>query len=224
MHKFEIQLILALLLAPHSEYFYQKKGYSHKLWLESLIDIKWKMRECLEVNGFYGARPFSWFKNWYFADRVTLGRLQFEIIESLESYKSANFDVKPGDKIINIHIPADTTREFSEKNCHMAYEMAKEFFKPELGENIVFRCSSWLLWPMHEFILSEKSNIRRFASDFEIDPSSVKSTNNDLWRVFYTDNTIEHLAEYPENSSLQRAYKKYLLSNQYAGRAIGYRK
>ncbi len=222
MHKFELHLVFALLLGASSEYFYVQKGYSHELWKECLTDILWKMRECLQVNGFYGSRTFSWFGAWFFADRVTLGRLQFEIIESNVDYKSDRFDIKKGDRIINTHIPADTTRKFDEENCHKAYAMAREFFKDELGNNPVIRCTSWLLWPAHEKYLPEGSNIRRFLSDFEINPDMVRESTGDLWRVFYTDEIYDDPDKYPGDTTIQRAYKQMLKDGTKSGWAMGF--
>ena len=223
MEPFELQLLFIQMLATHSEYFYKIKGYSHELWLDCLTDLVWKMRECKRVNGFYGSRTFTWFERWLFATRVTLGRLQFEIIESNSNYKSEQFDIKVGDKLINVHIPEDSTKAFTPDNCEKAFSMAREFFRIGSEEKIIFHCSSWLLFPKHDDILPETSNIRRFMNSFEINPNSVSFNNANLWRIFYTDKPTEFLKEYPENSSLQRAYKRFLESGESAGGAAGYK-
>lgn len=223
MEPYELQLLFIQMLSAHSEYFYKNKGYSHELWLDCLTDLVWKMRECKRVNGFYGSRTFTWFERWLFATRVTLGRLQFEIIESNTEYKSERFDIKVGDKLINVHIPEDSTKAFSNENCKKAFAMAREFFRGDFEEKIIFRCSSWLLFPKHNEILHESSNIRMFLNSFEIDKASIAFKNSDLWRIFYTDKSVDLLHEYPEDSSLQRAYKKFLSLGESAGSATGYK-
>jgi hypothetical protein len=223
MRPFELQLLFIQMLAAHSEHFYKAKGYSHELWIDCLTDLVWKMRECKRVNGFYGSRTFTWFERWLYATRITLGRLQFEIIESHSNYKSEQFDVKIGDKLINVHIPEDSTKAFSDENCKKAFAMAREFFRGDFEEKIIFRCSSWLLFPKHNEILPESSNIRMFLNSFEIDKASIAFKNSDLWRIFYTDKSVDLLHEYPEDSSLQRAYKKFLSLGESAGSATGYK-
>ena len=223
MEPFELQLLFIQMLAAHSEHFYKAKGYSHALWIDCLTDLVWKMRECKRVNGFYGSRTFTWFERWLYATRITLGRLQFEIIECGSDYKSDQFDVKAGDKLINVHIPEDSTKAFSEENCKKAFSMAREFFRGELGDKVVFRCSSWLLFPKHNEIFPETSNIRKFLNSFEIDKNSVTLSNSNLWRIFYTDKSVDFLHEYPENTSLQRAYMQFLALGESAGGATGYK-
>ena len=220
----ELNLLFIQLLAAHSEYHYALKGYSHELYIENFTDLVWKMRECKKVNGFYGSRTFTWFKGWLFADRVTLGRLQFEIINATSEYKSDNYYIKPGKKLVNVHIPEDTRTPFNNENCEKAFSMAREFFKKDLGDDITFRCTSWLLCPKHNDILPENSNIRSFLNSFEIDMSSCCDSESDLWRVFYTDKPIEFVAEYPENTTIQREYKKLLMNGIRLGKATGYRK
>ena len=101
--------------------------------------------------------------------------------------------------------------------------MAREFFRGELGDKVVFRCSSWLLFPKHNEIFPETSNIRKFLNSFEIDKNSVTLSNSNLWRIFYTDKSVDFLHEYPENTSLQRAYKQFLALGESAGGATGYK-
>ena len=82
----------------------------------------------------------------------------------------------------------------------------------------MFVCESWLLFPANKEILPEQSNIRRFLSDYDV--YRTRENNNDLWRIYYgaEQNDFENL---PENTGLERAYKKWLLSGHMAGQSWG---
>ena len=99
--------------------------------------------------------------------------------------------------------------------------MAKEYYSKILGvENPVFSCNSWLLAPFHSEILPESSNIRQFKEEFEIVSSGPCSWH--LPMLFGTE-TIPETKDLPENSSIQKAYKKYMLAGGAPEGALGYR-
>ena len=73
------------------------------------------------------------------------------------------------------------------------------------GEDIAFVCNSWLLFPRHLEMLSERSNIRRFISDYEIISSGEYASYGEVWRLFdvmYNGNADD----LPADTSLRRAY------------------
>ena len=223
MHRYEINWVLCVLLAAHSKYFYDAYGMPYEVYRESLMDFKWKLRETIKVYGIFGSRQDEWYKNWYYAYRFTFGRLQFELRPSTIDYSSENFDVKRGQQLVYIHIPSDSTRKFDEKNCEAAYEQAREYYEKILGKgNVIFFCASWLLLPEHSTILPETSNIRRFKESFEI--TQPGQTNGDLWRIFYMPELPEDFTKLPEDTSLQRAYKKFMLEGGKPGYARGFKR
>ena len=223
LKRIEVNLPLSMLIGAHSRYFYEKIGVPYEIYYDSMMDFKWKLREARQVNGITGLRPAEWYKNWYYAYRFTFGRLQFEIAPNVIDYKSENFDVKKGQTVVKIHIPADTTKAFSPENCEAAYDMARKYYEGILGKgNVIFCCTSWLLLPAHSQILPETSNIRKFAESFEI--AKTAETNGDLWRIFYTDDIPEDPTKLNEDTSLQRAYKKFIIDGGKPGWAAGFRR
>ena len=221
MHRYRINLPVMAALAPHSKYFYDKIGIPYKVWRDSLMDIKWKLNECVLTNGFIGSRASDWFKAWYFADRLTFHRLQFEIAHATADYKSESFDIKVGDRLIGLHIPSDTTLKFNKENRDISYALASEYYSQFFDKlPIVLRCSSWLLAPFHSEILPKGANIREFEEEFEKAYSAPG--RGDLWRIFNTD-TLPETKDLPENSSLQRAYKEYMLRGGEPVYTTGYR-
>ena len=81
IHNYKINYAILFALAPHSEHFYLEKGHSHNIWIDSILDLKWKMLDCVDITGFAGIRSSSlpWFDRWFSGERFAFHRLQFEI-------------------------------------------------------------------------------------------------------------------------------------------------
>jgi hypothetical protein len=124
--------------------------------------------------------------------------------------------------IIGVHIPRTMT-PFDKASREDAYAKAKAFFAPKLnGAPMIFTCYSWLLYPGYKDIIPEKSNTRSFMDDFKIisQCDDKEGEYNDAWRLFDMDQPKD-LNEYPENTSLRRAIKKYLLEGGRTGEGLG---
>ena len=223
IHKYAINLAMLFALAPYSEKFYEKPGISRDIWINSLLDLKWKLLDCLEINGFAGIRSSSlpWFSRWFFGERFAFHRLQFEINPAPKDYKNPPFNVSAGDSLISIHIPSSRNGiKFDKENRDISYKMAKEYYSKLLGvENPVFSCNSWLLAPFHSEILPESSNIRQFKEEFELVTSGPCTWQLPL--IFNTENLPE-TKDLPENTSMQRTYKKLMLEGKTPEGALGY--
>ena len=83
-------------------------------------------------------------------------------------------------------------------------------------------CHSWLLFPGHLEMLPESSGIRQFMAEFTLAGAYDDPTGHDLWRIFNTDNTAD-LDALPQETSLQRAYVKWLKAGRSPGGGIGIR-
>ena len=225
MHRYRVNMATIFPLLPYSKTFYEKAGVSENVWLDSIYDFVCKLIDCKRINGFIGLRSSSlnWFRGWLFAEKFAFHRLQFEIVYVKDDYKSENFDIKAGDPTISIHIPSDLHGiPFSKENREISYGLAKEYFLPKIGDKpFILRCASWLLAPFHKEILPKESNTRQFTEEFEL----VSSTSG-RWAlplVFNTEN-LPADKDLPENTSLQRAYKKLILSGVEPLNTLGYRK
>lgn len=223
IHRYKVNLSLCAALAPHSKYFYDKLGLDYKIWRDSLMDIKWKLRETLACAHMIGTFSSSWFKSWYFAKRLIFHRLQFELVSINEDYKSENFDLKAGDPVIGVHIHSTREIKFDKENRDISFDIARKYFATFFnGKPVVFRCHSWLLAPYHTKILPESSNIRSFAEEFEI--VKCNEPRADLWRIFNIEaEKIPEDKDLPEDTELQRIYKKFMLDGGTPCAALGYR-
>ncbi len=224
IHKYTINLASLFALAPYSERFYYDTGVSREVWINSLLDLKWKLLDCVDINGFAGIRSSSlpWFSRWYFGERFAFHRLQFEINPSTIDYQSENFDIKKGDKLISVHIPsARNGIKFDKENRDISYGQAKEYYSKLLGvENPVFSCNSWLLSPLHSEALPESSNIRQFKEEFEI--AAVGPSTWQLPMIFNTE-SLPEAKDLPENTSMQKLYKRIMLEGKTPEGALGFR-
>ena len=80
VHKYTVNLATLFALAPYSEHFYIENGVSREVWINSLLDLKWKLLDCIDINGFAGLRSSSlaWFDRWFFGTRFAFHRLHRE--------------------------------------------------------------------------------------------------------------------------------------------------
>lgn len=222
VHKYSAELLIFILFSKHLRELYKQSGISDKIWFDSMCDLKWKLWECKAVKGSWGSFVAGWFPGFFNLTRFALGRLQFEIVEFDGEYEKDGKKLKKGDKVVNVHIPRTLT-PLDKESRDDAYAQAAEFFSGMTdGAPISFVCSSWLLYPEAEKILPAHSNIRGFMADYDIIRSKVDEEGDyhNMWRLFDMDFTGD-FKDYPEDSSLRRAYKKFLLDGNRTGSGYG---
>jgi hypothetical protein len=152
--------------------------------------------------------------------RFALGRLQFEIVPFRRNYQKDGKILTPESPVINVHIPRTLT-PLTPKACDEAFRAAAKFYEKELdGAPCVFVCSSWLLFPEHNNMLSESSNIRAFMNTFDIIEWGYYGDDGaNLWRLF--DTMERNPNRLPADSSLRRAYIDRLLRGEKLGWGYG---
>lgn len=130
-------------------------------------------------------------------------------------YEMKHINDKP---VIDIHIPSDA--DFSKNACDESLNFAHRFFAkffPEY-ENCEYRCHSWLLAPELRNMLSPETNIINFQDRFVIVDKGEPDTEFIEWLYNTKSKNYENL---PENTSLQRNMKRYLLSGGTICNAVG---
>ena len=132
--------------------------------------------------------------------------LEYEMIET------------DGVKELSIHIPSDAV--LTTTNCRVSYEVAVNFFayyyKEFQYQNM--SCHSWLLSPVLKEVLSEDSKILQFQKSFQITKEFPEDKDYLEWVYQRSKLPLEEL---PENTSLQRNLKEYLLKGNQVGTAYG---
>ena len=215
--KYTFELLFLIGISRRTWELYQQRGISREIFHDSMADLHWKLLECHRMHGVWGTFVMSWFPWWFQLKRFALGRLQFELIPFEDDYEKDGWVLSKGSPVINVHIPSCGPLDPEEVKA--SYAKAAEFYQAELGENpVVFVCESWLLFPANKDILPENSNIRTFMADYDV--YKVQENDKDLWRIYYGEEEYG-FRNLPENTGLERAYKKWLLGGHMAGQAWG---
>lgn len=113
---------------------------------------------------------------------------------------------------------------FLQKNTARALWKCQKFFFENYDStyvNVPYVCHSWLLSPALRELLPESSNIIKFQNLFTITETDKSSTNFLMWIFKKADIPVENL---PEDTTLQRNVKKYLMSGGQIGEGSGYMK
>lgn len=210
--------LLAMTEILHGRY--RERGYSEEMFLGAVRDLKWKLQECKDWEGVWGVLPFEWFDRFFDLSRHVLGRLQFEMIFSPMEYSAGGFTLRKCDPVVNMHIPS--SGPLTPESCMDAFRQAEAFYAPYFKDGVVpFMCSSWLLAPYHRAILPEKSNVRRFGALFDVVKFTPDENYGTLIRIFNQrySGSFSHL---PEDTSMRRIYKKYLIGGGQTGSALGF--
>lgn len=192
---------------------FKEAELSDELFWDTIADIKYKTYECIFCKDTVGIFVPEWFGSIFSMELLQFGRFQFHKVEfPMDFTTRSGKRLHKGQEIFNMHIPAGggpLTREDCIKSFKLAYEFYKDDFE---GDIMVIKCGSWMLNPDHPKFLPEGMNILTFMEMF------------DLYETYITENYLEiegcrffgncfgmTYEELPENTRLQRAYKKYLL-------------
>ena len=121
-------------------------------------------------------------------------------------------------KVVSIHIPSDAV--LTKKNFRISYEKAKEILKQFFPaySSADMTCCSWLLSPALQKLLPEHSHILEFQKAFVIE--QVDYEDKEFLQWVYKNPNLS-LEELPEETSLQRNMKQYLLQGGKVGEALG---
>ena len=104
--------------------------------------------------------------------------------------------------------------------CLASFEMAKQFFVKDHPTRLI--CHSWLLCPRLAELLPAESNIIRFMQLWTQEPCKPDNSVQAMERIFGFGFTADRLADAPEDSSLQRKAKRYLLDGGRLDACAGY--
>ncbi|MBQ8840138.1 MAG: DUF5596 domain-containing protein [Clostridia bacterium] len=222
IHTYTIELLVFMCLSKYLKQLYIEKGIDLSIFEKSMCDLKYKMDECKAVKGIVGSFVAWWFPGFFNMTRFGLERLQFELTEFIQDYEKDGKKLKKGDRVIGVHIPRSLT-PIDKESCDKSYKMAAEFFADQITNNpIAFVCHSWLLYPATLEVFPSKTNTYRFAHEYDVIWATHDKEGEylDAWRLFDMDYT-GNIEDYPENTSMRRAYKDYLRNGGKTGEGYG---
>ena len=221
IHQHTFDLFIFLCLCEPLRIHYSERGIDEKIWLDSIMDLQYKLEECYLVHGTVGTFVAPWFGGFFDMTRFAFGRLQFEITNTKEEYIVGGICVPEGSPAINIHIPRTGTR-LDHNEVLSSYRTAADWFSAIFPEGeALFTCNSWLLDPWNLTVLNPTSNLANFINDFEIVDVYSYDDYNELWRLFdcnYTGNP----ADLPQNTSFRRAYADRIARAEKTGGGRGF--
>ena len=218
-----LQFVFLLLAAETMAKRYTKQGIPDRVFYETIKDLKYKFDECVECKGYYGTFVPHWFEGFYRLERFSLGRFQYEHTDTdREIVTPSGIKIKKGTKVLFLHIPS-SGEPLTDEVRFDSYKKAYDFYKNTSfvkNGKIIFVCHSWLLYKEHYKFLPENSNILRFMNDFYIYDQYISDIKEDLWRIFGKQDKLPY-NELPEDTSLKRAYKNWLIEKNETGGGVG---
>jgi len=181
------------------------------IWLDTMKAFTRFVGEHYASTGEYGFDRDFWTTRQVNAQLLRIGELEYEMCRHDEK------------EVISLHIPSDARLSADRLNASVAHARAfiAEWY-PKWAEAPMV-CSTWLLAPALKDMLSEGSNILRFQNAFDILETDPEPEDVLEWvfRLTEEQQKTAVLADLPEDTSLQRKLKDYLLSGGKVGVAGG---
>lgn len=220
VHEYTMKLLLFICMSRTLREYYRMEGLDEEIWHTCMLDLKYKLIECRLVYGVWGSFVAGWFVGFFRLTRFGFGKLQFELIPFGRHYRREGLKLLPESNVVNIHIPR-TGGRLDGESLKASYDLAAAFFKERYGlKQVVFSCSSWLLFPRNLEVLSPDSNLRRFITGFEIVNQGEYADYKQVWRLFDTEYTGDADA-LPQDTSFRRAYADWIRRGERTGWAHG---
>ena len=223
VHKYTAHLIFFICMTKHTKVLYEKKGLPYSIFKDSFNDLKYKLIESEKRYGVWGTSCYTAWYTWFFTlERFALGRLQFEIkpFRGEKPYTAHGVTLNPEDPCLNIHIPScgPLTPELVEDSFNRAHEFFRDKFPTEYTP---IMCHSWLLFPEHLNMLSEKSNIVQLIKRFDHLFAGNYENYDIPFTILYNSPFNGDINSYSPDNSLKRGYIELVKQNKPCGYGCG---
>lgn len=219
VNRYQSDMVVLMLCIPTLKQLYHSRGIDESILWDSMSDLRCKLFECREVKGVWGNFVAYWYGIFFRLTCFKLGRLEYEETTfKPQGYKDI---IKCGDKVLTCHIPSEGP--LLEAEVIASLKKAYEFYPQYVKDGILpVTCHSWLLYPPYKGrVFTEGSNIEKFISLFDIVEYADSDGCGDLWRVFKAEYSEGCIPSLPENTSLQRNLKSFLIEGNKMGDAYG---
>ena len=221
---YTLDFVYILHCAYHTRIRFREAGLSEKLFWDGMMDLRYKLLECMECKNVPGTFVAAWNEGFLRLARFTLGRFQYEptgVYQGEDMTLACGYTITKGTRYLNFHIPS-SGQPLTDDVRLDSYRQAYDYFREWVGSDVVLlHTSSWLLNPEHRRILPSHSNILRFMDDFEIYASSEKDTFGNAWRIFGAYAELP-ASQWPEDTSIRRAFKAHILAGGKSGGGNGF--
>ena len=217
-------MLLLLIASEEAKKKYDKRGVTDEVFYDTFSDLRCKVIECKNVKGVWGTFVAGWYGLFFTCRIIKFGRFEYEDgeFEMMNPYELGDIKITNGTPIKGIHIPS-SGEPFDMEARLKSYKMAYDFYTKETGlDKLYCDCGSWLLFPDYRNVFPEGGCARDFMEDFDIIRRRPEEDFGDDWRVFgaAADNKIP-VEDYPEDTRMRRAFKKYILEGGEFGEGVG---
>ena len=187
------------------------KDIPEEIWLDTMKCFTRFVKEHHRSLGYYGFDRDFWTTRQIGAKLFRIGQLEYELWE------------EDGNRAIGLHIPSDTRMDgrLLDESVEQARQFLRSYF-PDWAE-VPMECESWLLSPALIPLLPEHSHIRSFQRAFDIQSTDPAPMDVLEWVFKLTEAQQKRtsLKDLPEDTSLQRSLKAFLLEGGRTGTARG---
>lgn len=186
---------------------YQEMGIPDQIYFDTMSCYTRFVTECLYYKGGYQFDRGWWTWRQLSMRVFRLGQLEYEL--------------RP-DGTVGMHIPThtDLSPEAVDQSVNDAKAFLTRFFPTRVNDR--FTCNSWLLSPSLGELLPEGSNILAFQRRFDL--TNIDPETKDYISWLFQRLPEADPAQLPEDTSLQRNAKKFILNGGKIGSAAGYLK
>ena len=189
---------------------YERLGIPEDYFWDSMQDLPIWAWDHLEKHGSPGFATWPWVGRSLCLEVIRIGRLQFEAAQLPHEAVLDGTVYPAGTPVLGVHIPAG--RSLDPDAVQDSLDRAPEFFRTYFGLSFrLMHCHSWLLSPALRELLPAHSRILRFQDRFRVYRTDNEERQAES-RVFGF--CSDDPREYPENTSLQKAVKQYLLNGK----------
>lgn len=214
VNTYTAELLIFCCFTRHLRRLYAEHSINDGIWLDSVLDLRYKLYECHAMYGVWGSFVAYWFDKFFTLERFALGRLQYEdhlYFCTEEPYTKHSLRLEKNvTPALELHIPSSgkLTEESVTDSLKKAYSFFKDSRYMQNGV-LVCECSSWLLYPALCDFLPEGSNVVKFQKCFENTATWQDPYYQDCWRLFNKkySGTPEDL---PRDTSMRRAFAQWL--------------
>ena len=191
---------------------FRQKNINEKVYWDTFYGLTLWCQNCFQEYGEYGINEYRWFFRHIECRIRRLGRLQFEEMDVEWKAVDEHTQIPGKVPVINVHIPQGEKLEISAVRASFGQALQT------WGKEIPYVCDSWLLYPGLSEILPKDSNILKFQRLFRVTRSDDDGREARR-RIF--GRVSDEPADYPEDTSLQRKAKAYLLEGKRLGSGTG---
>lgn len=208
-------LMVYLHMIPYTRQRYLDRELPEEVLWDGLQDVGIWVREHEHQFDRPGLCAWPWVAKTLRMEVFRLGRLQFEPGILHHEIRVGEAVYPQGTPILRVHIPAEAPLDIPRVEASLL--AASQFFREQ--KPVLLHCHSWLLSPGLRLLLPADSRILAFQALFHI--YAVTDGRQAEERVF--GQLRDDPAQYPEDTSLQRNLKAYLLSGKRPGVGMGVR-